>query len=101
MFNATFDLSNLNGDYAGVSVASAGDINGDGRDDVMLGALGVDVFSGQVCVVFGQSSFTSPFSLSTLDGSNGFIIKSAVDSDYLGSSIASAGDINKDGIGGY
>ncbi|MDJ1304884.1 MAG: hypothetical protein MRQ09_01410 [Candidatus Midichloria sp.] len=32
------------GDYARVFVASAGDINGDGRDDVMLGAPGVDVF---------------------------------------------------------
>ncbi|MDJ1583443.1 MAG: FG-GAP repeat protein [Candidatus Midichloria mitochondrii] len=48
-------------------------MNGDGRDDVMLGAPGVDVFSGRVYVIFGQSSFTSPFSLSTLDGSNGFI----------------------------
>ncbi|CAK6548328.1 MAG: integrin alpha [Candidatus Midichloria mitochondrii] len=54
-------------------VSSAGDVNGDGRDDVMLGAPGVDVFSGRVYVIFGQSSFTSPFSLSTLDGSNGFI----------------------------
>src|SRR5690606_21205505 len=46
------------GDYSGWSVSSAGDVNGDGYDDLIIGAQaagGVDRF-GEAYVVFGSSA---------------------------------------------
>ncbi|MBN3909904.1 MAG: cadherin-like domain-containing protein [Nostoc sp. NMS1] len=114
MANSTFNLSTLNGsngfiingiaagDYSGYSVSSAGDINGDGIDDLIIGALSADPngsLSGQSYVVFGsRSGFNASLNLSTLNGSNGFIINGIAAGDYSGYSVSSAGDINGDGI---
>ena len=112
-FAANIDLSSLNGttgfrlsgvntlDYAGFSVASAGDVNGDGFDDLIVGAKGADPNgsqSGASYVVFGKASgFTANIDLSSLDGSTGFKLSGAVSDDNAGSSVASAGDVNGDG----
>ncbi|WGV24804.1 beta strand repeat-containing protein [Halotia branconii] len=109
-FGANLDVSSLDGsngfvingidayDYSGFSVSSAGDINGDGIDDVIIGAFGAN-FTGQSYVVFGSSSgFGASLDLSSLDGSNGFVINGIDFLDYSGSSVSSAGDINGDGI---
>src|SRR5207248_4087285 len=53
-------------DSAGRSVAGAGDVNGDGLDDLLIGADGVDVHgsnAGAAYVVFGKTG-TSPVDLS-------------------------------------
>ena len=66
------------GDFSGVSVSSAGDVNGDGFDDLIIGALGADPNgddSGASYVVFGQAGgFAANLNLSDLDGTNGFQI---------------------------
>ncbi|MGK7902693.1 MAG: Ig-like domain-containing protein [Hormoscilla sp.] len=90
-------------DLSGRSVSSAGDINGDGIDDLILGALGVDtggnINAGSAYVVFGSSDeFPGTFSLSDLDGSNGFILNGVEADDYSGFSTSGVGDINGDGI---
>jgi hypothetical protein len=66
-------------DYSGTSVASAGDVNGDGFDDLILGAPRADpggyAFedAGQSYVVFGRASeFDAVLNLAELDGTNGF-----------------------------
>jgi Ca2+-binding RTX toxin-like protein len=113
-FASNINLSNLDGitgfrlsgvtalDYAGFSVASAGDVNGDGFDDVIVGAAGADpngLFSGASYVVFGKASgFTSNIGLSSLNGSNGFKLSGVAAGDNSGWSVASAGDINGDGF---
>ena len=113
-FSANFDLSILDGsngfrisgvaafDQSGRSVASAGDVNGDGIDDLIIGAKDADPngnASGASYVVFGSAAgFSANFNLSTLDGSNGFRISGVAASDQSGRSVASAGDINGDGI---
>ncbi|MDJ1305485.1 MAG: integrin alpha [Candidatus Midichloria sp.] len=52
-----------------------GDINGDGKDDLIIGALYAnDDAAGQAYVVYGRANFASPLSLSSLNGTNGFII---------------------------
>jgi Ca2+-binding RTX toxin-like protein len=112
-FAANIDLSSLNGingfrllgaanDLSGASVASAGDVNGDGFADLIVGAVFAGTnsnFSGASYVVFGKASgFAANLDLSTLDGSNGFRIVGAAADDESGGSVASAGDVNGDGF---
>ena len=92
----------------GASVSSAGDVNGDGFDDFIVGAPG-DLFGepssgytpipGSSYVVFGKASgFDAAMNLSDLDGSNGFHLDNAENDNFLGYSVSSAGDINGDGF---
>ncbi|MFN6563153.1 MAG: beta strand repeat-containing protein [Nostoc sp. ChiSLP01] len=110
-FSSSLNLSSLNGtngfaingiaagDLSGLSVSSAGDINNDGFDDVIIGAIGANDFSGQSYVVFGKSTGFSPsLNLSTLNGTNGFVINGIQLGDISGGSVSDAGDINGDGI---
>ena len=114
-FSSSINLSSLNGstgfrldgvsasDASGSSVASAGDVNGDGFADLIIGAPGADPngnsYSGSSYVVFGKASgFTSGINLSSLNGTTGFRLDGVASSDYSGASVASAGDVNGDGF---
>jgi VCBS repeat-containing protein len=114
-FSASLDLSALDGtngfvlngidgvDASGISVAGAGDVNGDGVDDLIIGAPGADPNgdsrAGESYVVFGQSTgFSASLDLSVLDGTNGFILNGITDGDDSGFSVAGAGDVNGDGV---
>ena len=114
-FNSNFNLNNLNGnngftiagvgieDGLGSAVSNAGDINGDGIDDLFLGApyasqTGEYTFEGGGYVIFGKNTaFDRDFDLTTLDGTNGFSIAGLNLDDNLGNAV-SVGDINGDGI---
>jgi len=88
-----------NYDESGASVSAAGDINGDGIDDLIIGAPYASVYDGNGYVVFGKrEAWASPVNLSGLNGANGFLINSAGESDTLGVSVSAAGDINGDGV---
>ena len=86
-------------DRSGFSVASAGDVNGDGRSDVIVGAPAADPSSrsdaGSSYVIYGSAS-PSNVDLGSL-GSAGFRIDGAAAGDQSGYSVASAGDVNGDG----
>ena len=73
------------GDRTGYSVASAGDVNGDGFDDVIVGAMYSNAngaHSGAAYVVFGKATgFAATLALSSLDGANGFQISGAAAGD--------------------
>jgi Ca2+-binding RTX toxin-like protein len=113
-FDANIDLSSLDGttgfklsgaaasDYSGISVASAGDVNGDGFADLIVGAWFASPHgnrSGASYVVFGQAmGFAANIDLSSLDGATGFKLSGAAASDFSGRSVASAGDVNGDGF---
>ncbi|MGQ3892588.1 beta strand repeat-containing protein [Legionella sp. CNM-4043-24] len=94
----------VNFDQAGYSVANIGDINGDGRDDLLLGAPQNDVKgsgSGAAYVVYGRTAGNdfSTINLNSL-GSDGFLINGVTPTFNLsqsGNSVSSAGDINNDG----
>jgi hypothetical protein len=85
------------GDYFGSSFDALGDINGDGLDDVLVGASGADGGGGAAYVLFGSETPLSPtFSLNDLDGTNGFKLTGMGYS--AGGSVSSAGDVNGDGL---
>ncbi|MCP4383092.1 MAG: hypothetical protein GY798_16995, partial [Hyphomicrobiales bacterium] len=87
-------------DWAGFSVSSAGDVNGDGFDDLIVGApFGYDGGSsaGEPYVVFGGAAPVN-VDLTGLSASEGFIIQGDHDGDQAGFSVSSAGDVNGDGF---
>ena len=90
------------GDGSGYSVSSAGDVNGDGFADLLIGARFADpsgTNSGASYVVFGKASgFGANLNLSALDGTNGFQISGEAAGDESGYSVSSAGDVNGDGF---
>ena len=115
-FKEVFDLSDLggrrmirldgigNGNQAGVSDAAAGDVNGDGFHDVIVGARYADPGgrsqAGTSYVVFGRGDdgFPQEIDLADLDGSDGFAINGVSPNDRSGISVSSAGDIDSDGF---
>ena len=81
------------GDATGFSVASAGDVNGDGRPDLLVGAPGAP--SGAAYVVFGRAA-PGTVALRRL-GHEGFRIEGAAAGDATGASVSGLGDANGDG----
>ncbi|MBF0142235.1 MAG: FG-GAP repeat protein, partial [Magnetococcales bacterium] len=113
-FTTQFDLSTLNGtngfrldglaagDETGRSVSSAGDVNGDGLADLIVGAFHADTNggdSGASYVIYGRTSgFAAQLDLATLDGATGFRLDGAAAGDNSGHSVSGAGDVNSDGF---
>ena len=115
LYPTTFDLSTLNGsngfEVSGLSTnllfgsesQFIGDINNDGLEDIAFGvelatASGLQ-YAGAAYIIFGSSvPYPSPFDLSTLDGSNGFVVNGVAYDERRGATIAGPGDINGDGI---
>ncbi len=118
-FSNPFDLSTLDGgngfvingenadDLTGYSVSSAGDVNSDGIDDLVIGAYGADPYggpenAGRSYVIFGsdeENGFSSSLNVTDVDGENGFVINGENMNDYSGVSVSLAGDVNGDGVG--
>lgn len=90
--------------YAGHSVASAGDVNGDGLADIVIGALGMDspggIDAGSAFVILGAEGLgtSGSIDLSALNGTNGFRLDGLAAGDWCGLAVSGAGDINGDGF---
>jgi Ca2+-binding RTX toxin-like protein len=109
--NASIDLARIasgggfridgavNSDRLGSSVARAGDMNGDGLADLIVGAREADnrgrSASGSAYVVFGKPT-SNPVDVANL-GSQGFRIDGPAAGDRAASSVSGAGDVNGDG----
>ena len=89
-------------DYSGISVSTAGDVNGDGLADLIIGAdsgiYSVGGNAGHSYVVFGKTGTTAINLSAVPSGNGGFIINGQSSGDYSGGSVASAGDVNGDGL---
>jgi hypothetical protein len=84
-------------DCSGISVAGAGDVNGDGYDDILIGAyLNDDGGSnaGQTYLIFGRISGWS-MDMDLSDANASFWGEEAI--DRSGFSVAGTGDVNGDG----
>ncbi len=112
-FPADVDLTNLTGtngfrilgemagDRCGETLAGVGDINGDGIDDIGLGAQFADPngeASGKVYVLFGSTGMHAPsLQLGALPEAAGIAFHGAAPGEYCGLNISRAGDLNHDG----
>jgi hypothetical protein len=109
-----FVIKGINeGGFSGTSVSNAGDINGDGIDDLIIGAPSVGFnnqpLAGESYIVFGkdknEDTFGNTFDLSALIANSdppfvdleGFVIRGNT-RDRSGSSVSNVGDINGDEI---
>jgi len=90
------------GDEAGHVVGRAGDVNGDGRDDLLISAPFHDTQgvtdSGRVYIVYGATSYPAQIDLSTLSPSTGVVLDAARLNGELGYSATGLGDFNADGF---
>ncbi|MCB9374242.1 MAG: FG-GAP repeat protein, partial [Microthrixaceae bacterium] len=88
--------SNLAGANYGMSVASAGDVNGDGYDDVVVGSPTYLTVPGYFTDYYG-AAFVYLGSATGLSVDPAWSVVSGEDLDDFGFSVASAGDVNGDG----
>ncbi|MCB1575710.1 MAG: FG-GAP repeat protein, partial [Xanthomonadales bacterium] len=88
--------------YATVSVSTAGDVNGDGFGDLIIGAYGSDPTAGSAAgrsyVVFGKTGGAAVDLAAVAAGNGGFVIDGQNAGDSSGRSVAAAGDVNGDGL---
>jgi len=101
-------LGKKNGDALGYSVSSAGDVNGDGIDDIIVGAWGYDIsgMSGEgiAYVFFGSTTLSGTNDLGGVASADVTFIGRAcnlgggVTGVCFGGSVSAAGDINGDGF---
>jgi hypothetical protein len=80
--------SEVSGDKFGTSVATAGDVNGDGYSDILVGAWGLNSFSGAAYSFYGSENGLS---------SNANWSAAGPSASWFGYSVSSAGDVNGDG----
>ena len=90
------------GDGAGISVSGAGDVNGDGYADLIVGAQYADLDAdtanvGRAYVVYGKASRLGRVDLADLAEADGFAIVGVGVLDRVGASVSGAGDVNGDG----
>jgi len=103
-FGATVFTPGADGNVGELAVASAGDLNGDGIGDLILGAGDADipgkVDAGKAYIIFGSRDFPSgEILLSDVGGSfPGVVIQGAEAGDQLGASVSGGFDVTGDGV---
>ncbi len=80
--------SDVAGSFFGYSVSTAGDIDGDGYSDIIIGQIGYNNYLGRIHVHRGSGSGVSSFN---------WIISGENTGDRFGSSVSCAGDVDGDG----
>jgi hypothetical protein len=84
------------GDWAGVRAVGVGDLNGDGRGDILIGASNNDEkasSAGRTYLIYSNSLSTKTFNLDDAD----HFFNGQQSNDLSGRQLAAAGDVDKDG----
>ena len=81
----------------GNQVCGAGDINGDGYEDIVIGSDNANLAPGRAYVALGSASPASRL-LSQLGGAHGFEINGTDPEGYLGWDVSGGVDVNGDGL---
>lgn len=84
------------GDFAGASVAGIGDYNGDGYNDIIIGAPST-ANNAKAYILLGHSG-TATIDVSSLSPSNGFVISGGLGT---ASNVSGIGDFNHDGFSDF
>jgi len=95
-------IGNAAGDCFGASVSSAGDLDKDNFDDIIVGAPSKNGNTGAVYIIFG-ATYTAHLDIdlsttSLYPTTSGFMIIGSAAGDLFGASVSSAGDVNHDGF---
>ncbi len=88
------------GDMAGWSMTSVGDMNGDSKTDVLIGAPGNDAGgadAGAAYIVWGKATDPAVLLNNVAAGTGGFAILGAAAGDRIGEAVAALTDQNADG----
>ncbi len=85
-----YDEGDATDAWFGYSVGTAGDVNGDGYSDIVVGAPGKNSSSGSTFAYYGGPA--------SLDDTAGWTKRSNLENAHFGHSVASAGDIDADGF---
>jgi hypothetical protein len=85
---AAWDVTGGSSEGFGLSVSAAGDVNGDGYDDVIVGAPYYDGLAGRIYVYHGSATGLSTTAATTIDGPP---------TSFFGNAVAGTGDMDGDG----
>ena len=113
--SGTFQLSSLDGtngfsfkattqtNLNAMFVSKAGDVNGDGLNDVLVGMASSQVddvtVPGGAFVLYGSdSAYGNPLVLDTVDGTDGFRFEGMNDLEFAGEAVSGDVDLNGDGL---
>ncbi len=110
-FGNTFEVSTLGASSAGAiftgegmddklgTKLAAGDMNRDGRSDLLMAAFAAGA-EGRIYLVHGGSSIPATLDLDGLD-ERGVVFKGIDSGDFLGEGLGFAGDVDGDGSGDF
>jgi hypothetical protein len=86
-------------DGTSYSVASAGDLNGDGLGDLIMGVSSGAIYTGGASyVVFGKTNTAAVSEADLKAGIGGFFIQGGTNSGFSANDVSNAGDVNGDGF---
>lgn len=108
----SFDISTLDGSNGvrirstaagasiGESLSGVQDLDGDGRQELLIGAPSAGS-GGRAYLYYGASLTTALLNVASLDGSQGTVVEAAAAGEELGTAVRGGGDFNNDGIADF